>query len=80
MAWWWLILGIIALSIVVNFTRGVWLGCGAALLYLVARWRPRLLWALPLVALAGYFASPVLVRERVQSLFHPSSDASISIV
>ena len=78
-AWWWLILGIIALSIILNFTRGVWLGCGAAVFYLVARWRSRLLWVLPVAALAGYLASPLLVRERVQSLFHPSRDASISI-
>ena len=75
----WLILGIIALSIILNFTRGVWLGCGAAVFYLVARWRSRLLWVLPVAALAGYLASPLLVRERVQSLFHPSGDPSISI-
>jgi O-antigen ligase len=78
-AGWWLILGIIALSIVLNFTRGVWLGCSVAALYLVARWRPRMLWALPVAALGAYLASPSLVRERVQSLFHPSRDASISI-
>ena len=76
---WWLILWIIVLSIVVNFTRGVWLGCGAALLYLVARWRPRVLWALPMAAAIAYLISPSLIRERVQSLFHPSQDASISV-
>lgn len=78
-AWWGLALGLIALSIVLNFTRGVWLGCAMAVLYLVARWRSRLLWVLPVAALAGYIVSPSLVRERVQSLFHPSRDASISI-
>jgi O-antigen ligase len=77
--WWWLVLAIVALSIILNFTRGVWIGCGAAVLYLVARRRPRVLWALPVAALVAYFFSPALVRQRVQSLFHPSRDASISI-
>lgn len=76
---WWLILSVVAFSIILNFTRGVWLGCGVAVLYLVARWRSGVLWALPLAALAAYLASPSLVRERAQSLFHPSRDASISI-
>jgi len=76
---WWMVLAIVAISIILNFTRGVWLGCGVALLYLVARWRPRWLWALPLLVLAGYVASPSLVRDRIQTLFHPSSDPSIAV-
>ena len=78
-AWWWLALGVVAMSIVLNFTRGVWLGCAVAALYLLARRRARLLWALPIAALAGYIVSPSLVQQRVQSLFHPSRDPSISI-
>jgi len=76
---WWLVLAVVAISIILNFTRGVWLGCGVALLYLVARWRARWLWALPALALAAYVASPSLVRDRVQTLFHPSADLSIAV-
>ncbi len=75
---WWVIAAVIALSIVLNFTRGVWIGCGAALFYLVARWRARLLWVLPVLALAAYFAAPSLVRDRLASLVHPSSDPSVT--
>lgn len=76
---WWIILAIVAISIILNFTRGVWLGCGIAVLYLVARWRARWLWTLPVLALALYLASPGLVRDRVQTLFHPSADPSIAV-
>jgi hypothetical protein len=76
---WWMVLAVVAISIVLNFTRGVWLGCGVALLYLVARWRARLLWAVPVVAVAAYLASPSLVRDRVQTFFHPSADPSIAV-
>jgi len=76
---WWLVLAVVAISIVLNFTRGVWLGCGVALLYVIARWRARWLWALPVLAVAAYLASPSLVRDRIQTLFHPSADPSIAV-
>jgi putative inorganic carbon (hco3(-)) transporter len=75
---WWLAAAVIALSIVLNFTRGVWIGCGAALFYLVARWRARLLWSLPVLAMAAYLSAPSLVRDRVASLIHPSADPSVT--
>lgn len=76
---WWLALAIIAGSIVLNFTRGVWLGCLVATLYVVGRWKPRGLWALPVLLLAGYLAAPSLVGRRLEVLRHPSSDASLAI-
>ena len=76
---WWVLLAVVALSLVLNFTRGVWLGCGVALLYLVARWRARLLWVLPAVALIIYIAAPSLLRERLQTLIHPSTDPAITV-
>lgn len=76
---WWLVLAAIAISIGLNFTRGVWLGCFVAVVYLVARAKPRWLLALPVVLLAGYFAAPTLVRQRIESLRHPSRDPSLSI-
>jgi len=74
----WLIAAVVVLSIVLNFTRGVWIGCGAALFYLVARRRARLLWALPLLGLAAYLGAPSLVRDRIVSLLHPSADPSVT--
>ncbi|MGO9274993.1 MAG: O-antigen ligase family protein [Terriglobia bacterium] len=77
--WWWLVLAIVMLSIVLNFTRGVWLGCAVATLYLVGRWRPRWLWALPVLAVAGYFAAPGLVHRRIAIVGHPSRDPALAI-
>ncbi|HMD95925.1 MAG TPA: O-antigen ligase family protein [Terriglobia bacterium] len=77
--WWWLVLAVVMLSIVLNFTRGVWLGCVVATLYLVGRWRPRWLWVLPVLAVAGYFAAPGLVHRRIAIVGHPSRDPSLSI-
>ena len=76
---WWLAMAIVTLSIVLNFTRGVWLGCLVATVYLVARWRPRGLWALPLLLGLAYLASPSLVRQRVTLALHPSQDPALSI-
>ncbi len=76
---WWGIFGIIGISIVLNLTRGVWLGCFVAVIYLVGRWKPRWLWALPVLLFAGYLAAPTLVRQRVKVLLHPTTDPSLSI-
>ena len=76
---WWLALAIIAASIVLNFTRGVWLGCFIATIYLVARWKPRWLLVIPLVVAIGYFAAPAMVRRRIEVLRHPSQDPALSI-
>lgn len=76
---WWLVLGAVALSIVLGFTRGVWLGCGGATLYLIARWKPRLLWAVPAILVVGYLFAPSMVRQRVAAMAHPRSDPSLSI-
>jgi O-antigen ligase len=76
---WGFVLALVALSIVLNFTRGVWFGCFIATLYLVGRWNPRWLWVLPVLVVAGYFAAPSLVRQRVTSVRHPSTDPALSI-
>jgi O-antigen ligase len=75
---WWAVLGVVALSIILNFTRGVWLGCFVAAVYLVGRRSPRWLWALPVVLTAGYLAAPSLVRQRLSVLRHPSSEPSLA--
>ncbi len=76
---WWLLLAIVVLSLILNFTRGVWLGCVVATIYLVGCWRLRWLWALPALTIVGLLLSPRLIRQRVQSLRRPSLDPSVSI-
>lgn len=76
---WWAIFAVAGISIILNFTRGVWLGGVVATFYLVARWKRRWLWALPLLLLLGYPAAPPLVRQRLGVLRHPTTDPSLAI-
>ncbi len=76
---WWLVLAIVATSIVLNFTRGVWLGCFIATVYLLACRRPRWLWGLPILLVGGYLAAPSLIRHRLEILRHPSADPALAI-
>ena len=75
----WLAMGLTATSLLLTFTRGVWLGCIVAALYLVARSRPRALWALPILLAVAYLAAPSLVRRRVALAFHPTDDPALAI-
>lgn len=76
---WWIVCAIIAFSILLNFTRGVWLGCFVGVVYLVARWRVRWLWALPVLVAITLIAGPRLLRRREESVLHPSRDASLAV-
>ncbi len=73
---WWMVTAIIGISIALNFTRSVWLGCLAAGVYLAGRWKPRCLWLIPVVVVASYLAAPSLVRNRVTSVANLSADPS----
>ncbi|MGH9431295.1 MAG: O-antigen ligase family protein [Terriglobia bacterium] len=76
---WIVIAGIVMFSIVLNFTRGVWLGCAFVVIYLVARWRARWLWLLPVLAALLIFASPKLLKARLDSVLHPEAHPSEAI-
>ncbi len=76
---WWIVLALVTVSIILNFTRGVWLGCFLAAIYLVARWRPKWLWALPILVALAYVGAPPLIRERFHMAFHPRQEHALSI-
>jgi hypothetical protein len=75
----WLILAVVGTSLVLNFTRGVWLGCMVATLYVLARWKPRTLWAVPVLLVVVLLAGPSLIRQRVWLAFHPKEDPALAI-
>jgi O-antigen ligase len=79
LVFWWIALALITLSIILNFTRGVWLGCFLAGIYLLAQWRPKWLWALPILLALAYVGAPSLVRERVHLAMHPTEEPALSI-
>lgn len=65
---------VLAGAVTLGFTRGIWLACAASGLYLVAVWRPKLLWGLPVVAALGLWLAPGVVRSRVTSMVQPQGD------
>jgi len=75
----WLLMTAIAVSIVLTFTRGVWLGCFVATLYIVMKWKPRALWAIPILLFVVYLAAPSMIRRRVSLAFHPGDDPALAI-
>jgi O-antigen ligase len=78
-ALYWLVLALVATSLVLSFTRGVWLGCLGATVYILARWKPRLLWAIPVLLIVVELAAPSLIRRRVSLAFHPREDPALAI-
>jgi len=74
-----LVLAVVATSLVLTFTRGVWLGCFVATLYIVARWKPRTLWVIPVLLVVAYLAAPSMIRRRVSLAFHPTDDPALAI-
>jgi O-antigen ligase len=75
----WLVMAVVATSLVLNFTRGVWLGGVVAALYIVARWKPRALWAIPVLLLVADLAAPSMIRRRVSLALHPNDDPALAI-
>ncbi len=70
--WVWLLAGLLLFSaIVLGFTRSIWIGAGAGLVYLV--WNRRRVWvlALPALAAAGFLVAPASVRSRAVSILQP---------
>lgn len=58
-------------ALVLGFTRGVWLAAAAATLFLLARWRPWAILALPLALIAITAAGPESLRARITSMVRP---------
>jgi putative inorganic carbon (hco3(-)) transporter len=75
----WLAFALVCLSILLNLSRGVWVGCFVGGVYLVARWRARWLLALPVLAAVALVAAPKLVRERAESIVQPQGDSSVAM-
>lgn len=74
--WIWAAAAVIALSLLLSFTRGVWLGCLAAAAYLLWQFKRPLVLAIPTLLVVLYLVAPGMVRERVRSLVDTRSDSS----
>jgi O-antigen ligase len=71
-AWVWLLCAfLMALALLLGFTRSIWLASAGAGIYLLWFWKRALAAALPVVLLLIAFLSPSMVRERFSSLLKP---------
>ena len=72
--WLWMILAaVIALAILIGFTRGIWLATGVAGLYLVWHWNRKLVWLAPVALAILVWLAPGSVRTRLTSFYKPQS-------
>jgi O-antigen ligase len=62
---------LLAIALLLGYTRGVWLATAFAFLYLVWFWQRRLLIAVPLLIAAVLWLNPGAVRTRFVSGFEP---------
>ncbi|HLJ49118.1 MAG TPA: O-antigen ligase family protein [Bryobacteraceae bacterium] len=68
----WAALGVMALGIVLSFTRSVFLfAAPLGLAWLAWNWKRRLLLIAPVAALLVFVTSPPLLQQRVLSVFEP---------
>ena len=63
-----------------TYTRGAWIGVGAALIVAVFLWRPKWLIVIPAIAALGFFAAPKSVRDRAMSIFTMRDESNIARV
>ena len=67
----WAAIGLMSAALVLAFTRGMWFAAVAGFLYLLACWRPKFLFAVPVVAAVAFFAAPHAIQERIESVYQP---------
>ena len=61
-------------SLVLSFTRSVWLALAVAGSYLVWRWKPKLLLAGPGLIIVALVFAPPATRQRLESIVSPSQN------
>src|SRR5258708_11315051 len=68
----WLCAAILSLSLVLGFTRSIFLlGFPVGLLYLLWFWKKWLVAAAPVAAILAFLAAPAALKERVTSIIQP---------
>ncbi|HNY39500.1 MAG TPA: O-antigen ligase family protein [Bryobacteraceae bacterium] len=61
-------LAVTGTALVLGFTRGIWIATAAAVLFLLARWKPWSVLVLPVALIAITAAGPESLRNRVTSM------------
>lgn len=74
----WMGVALLGASLLVSFTRSIWLATAAAALYLVWQWRKKWLLAAPVVAVVALAAAPGAMQRRLGSMVSAQGDNSAS--
>jgi len=68
--WFWVLCAVIlSVALLLGFTRSIWLATGGSGLYLVWCWRPKVVFAAPVIAALVILAAPGSVKTRFVSIF-----------
>ncbi len=71
-AWLWLLCALImAIALLLGFTRGIWLASAGAGIYLLWFWKRMLVVALPVALVLIALLAPASIRERFSSMLNP---------
>ncbi len=73
-AWAYASVAILAAAVMLGGTRSIWLAAVPAVLYLVWMWQPRMIFAVPVLALVAFLVAPHNVKERLDSLVKPQAN------
>jgi O-antigen ligase len=65
---------VIGLSLVLGYTRSMWIGTALGLAYLIWLWKPWCLLLLPAAAAVLFVANPAGVGDRMRSIEQPAGD------
>lgn len=72
--WAYLSVPILLATILLGWTRSIWLAAIPSVLYLVWFWRPKRIWMVPAVAILAIAIAPGSTRQRLVSLVQPRED------
>jgi putative inorganic carbon (HCO3(-)) transporter len=73
-AWTYSSLAVLSATILLGWTRSIWLAAIPSTLYLVWFWRPRMTLAIPVIAVLAFLLAPQATRDRMMSLIEPRAD------
>jgi O-antigen ligase len=70
-AWAYSSIAVLSAAILLGMTRSIWLATVPSILYLVWFWRPKMMFAVPILIALAFAVSPHATRERLVSLVQP---------
>jgi putative inorganic carbon (hco3(-)) transporter len=73
-AWAYGSLAVLSATILLGWTRSIWLAGIPSTLYLVWFWRPKMTLAIPVIAVFAFLLAPQATRDRMISLVEPRAD------